>query len=383
MRTRPFLSYKRKDKAKVVALRDTLRVYGAGGWRDLDDLLSGEEQGPGFEKAIKSTTGGLLWYGTPEAAASDYINKNELPPAADRKRKDPSYPLVPLFVTASPSVLMARVQQDLSARDFKTFNECNGEVRGKQTYAEFHRHVARRYVRAALAGLDQESFTIAATAMTEPTTAADFTLDWRDLVPERTRLLAPGAEEAMRDALANLRAGLQLKAEFPAITLDLSLPLGLAALLGYEWRVTTKLRLTVRQRTRSGLLTVEGDGPTRDEWPDWEPRDLDGAGATVIAVSTTADPLTEAFEAYAREHHAARLITLHAPGELDAAGVRGLARHVAAKIRGVPGDGNERHLLLAGPVSLATFIGAGSNGNGPVVVPLWTGTHYESSITIG
>jgi len=31
MKTRPFLSYKRKDKTKVVALKNELRVHGAGG----------------------------------------------------------------------------------------------------------------------------------------------------------------------------------------------------------------------------------------------------------------------------------------------------------------------------------------------------------------
>jgi hypothetical protein len=383
MRLRPFLSYKRKDKTKVVALKNELRVHGAGGWRDLDDLLPGEEQTPGFRAAITSTTGGFIWYGTPESAASDYINTNELPVAAARKRRDAAYPLVPLFVTAGPRALMDRVKADLSARDFKTFNECNGEVRGRQPCAAFHRHVARRYVRAALAGLDQQRFTVAATAMSEPSGAHDVTLDWRDLVPERTRLLRPGAEDTVRGALANLRDGFQPKADFPEIVLDLNLPLALAMLLGYEWRVTTGLALTVRQRTGSGLLVVAGEGLVHDAWPAWTERALGGGGPTVIAVSTTADPLNAAFDAYAREHHAERILGLHVPGVLDAAGVRGLARHVASKVRSVHGDGIERHLLLAGPVSLATLVGAASNGNGPVVVPLWTGTHYESAVTVG
>ena len=290
---------------------------------------------------------------------------------------------MPVFVTAAPGALMARVKADLSPRDFKTFNECNGEVRDRQPYAAFHRHVAQRYVRAALAGLDQESFSVAATAMSEPGGSHDFTLDWRDLVPERTRLLVPGAEEVVRGALANLRDGFQPKADFPKITLDLNLPLALAMLLGYELRVTTGLALTVRQRTGSELLVVAGDGHVHNSWPTWTERTLSGGGPTVIAVSTTADPLDAAFDAYAREHHAERILGLHVPGLLDADGIRGLARHVASKVRSVHGDGIERHLLLAGPVSLATLIGAASNGNGPVVAPLWTGTHYESSVTVG
>lgn len=58
---------------------------------------------------------------------------------------------------AGPSELMSRVKADLSPRDFKMFNECNGEVRDRQPYAAFHRHVARRYVRSAVAGLDEKA----------------------------------------------------------------------------------------------------------------------------------------------------------------------------------------------------------------------------------
>jgi hypothetical protein len=68
---------------------------------------------------------------------------------------------------------------------------------------------------------------------------------------------------------------------------------------------------------------------------------------------------------------------------LDADGIRGLAQHVAQKIREVGHDGFLRHLLLAGPVSLATLIGAASNANGPVIVPLWNGNGYGSPIIIG
>jgi len=91
----------------------------------------------------------------------------------------------------------------------------------------------------------------------------------------------------------------------------------------------------------------------------------------------------QALESYTHEHQAGRTLTLDVPRQLDAAGVRGLARHVGEKIRTVGIDGYPRHLLLAGPVSLATFIGAASNANGPVVVPLWDGCRYTSSVTIG
>ena len=38
--------------------------------------------------------------------------------------------------------------------------------------------------------------------------------------------------------------------------LDLDLPLPLAALIGYEWRVTSRLRLTVRQRSGAGIVDI-------------------------------------------------------------------------------------------------------------------------------
>ena len=136
----------------------------------------------------------------------------------------------------------------------------------------------------------------------------------------------------MRGALANLRDGFQPKADFPEITLDLNLPLALAMLLGYEWRRHDAARPhrapAHRLGTRSSLPAT---APCHNSWPAWTERTLGGGGPTVIAVSTTADPLDAAFDAYAREHHAERILGLHVPGVLDADGIRGLARHVAAR----------------------------------------------------
>jgi hypothetical protein len=383
MKIRPFLSHKRQDKVAVVALKRQLCIYGAGGWRDLDDLLPGEATTPGFKKAINETTGGFIWYGTRRAAGSSYINRVELPLAAARKRRQSTYPLVPVFLNVSPGEAMAIVRPELSEEDYETFHECNGEVRGRRANTDFHPYVASRYVRAAVAGLDQDSFTVAATAMTEPDGSHDLTLDWREAVAEQTRVLIPAAEARLRAALVNLREGLQPKAAFPAVTLDLNLPLPLAMLLGYEWRVTTRLRLSVRQRTQSGIINVTGSGPIATGWPDWSERSFGRGGPTLFAIATTTTRLDQALDSYTHEHQAGRTLTLHVPGQLDAAGVRGLARHVGEKIRTVGTDGYPRHLLLAGPVSLATFIGAASNANGPVIVPLWDGSRYTSSVTIG
>jgi hypothetical protein len=386
MKTRPFLSHKRQDRAGVIALKRELCLSGVGGWRDLDDLVPGEATLPGFDKAINETTGGFIWYGTNRAAASSYINSIELPRAAARKRREPTYPLVPVFL-ASPSAVMPVVQSMISPDDYETFSDCNGEVRGRQKNADFSRHVAQRYARAALDRLDADRFTVAATAMSEPNGNHDFTLDWRGVVPERTRVLAAGVEERLRASLANLRAGFQPKAAFPEITLDINLPLPLplplAMLIGYEWRVTSNLRLVAHQRVMSSRIVVHGQGRAATGFPAWTERSLSGQGPTVFSVATTDIALDRALEAYAQQQQAARTFSIHAPGMLDPAGVRGLARDIAEKVRAVGHNGFPRHLLIAGPVSLALLVGAAWNANGPVVVPFWNGSGYDSAITIG
>jgi len=218
--------------------------------------------------------------------------------------------------------------------------------------------------------------------MAEPDGTHDFTLDWRAAVPQRTRILAPGMEDRLRASLANLCEGFRPKANFPEITVDLNLPLPLAMLMGYEWRVTTHLRLVARQRTRSGLIEVRGDGRVAGGWLDWTERSLGRQGPTVFAVATTDTSLEQALDTYAHEHQAGRVFSLHVPRELDSAGIRGLARHVAEKARAVGHDGFPRHLLLAGPVSLALLVGAAWNANGPITVPMWDGSGYGSAITV-
>jgi hypothetical protein len=82
-------------------------------------------------------------------------------------------------------------------------------------------------------------------------------------------------------------------------------------------------------------------------------------------VATTGTSLDQALDTYAHQQQAGRTFALHVAVELDTDGIRGLARHVADKARDVEHDGFPRHLLLAGPVSLTTFIGAAWNANGP------------------
>jgi len=391
MKTRPFLSHRRADRAQVVALKQVLALYGVGGWRDLDDLHVGELAQPGFERAINDITGGLLWYGTKRVLGSWYVNNVELPAAIARKRRERDYPLVPLFVTVRPSEASAALLRatrepgaDLTADDHKLFFEANGWTRDRGEGLEAYRvDVARRYVRAAVKSLSKGTYTVAVTALTEPAGTQDFTFDWRALLNPRTRVLSAGAEAAMRDAALVFRDAIKPTAEFPQVTIDFDAPLPIASLLGYEWRVTSRLKLSIRQRTRSGIIVVHGDGHAADGWPEWSEDKTGGDSGCVIAVATTGSSLAGPLVQYARQVHAARTYELHVPRELDAAGMRGLARYVAAKLREVGCGNGQMHLLLAGPCALAALVGAAANAAGPVIVPLWNGSSYGSAITLG
>lgn len=391
MRTRPFLSHKREDRNSVIALKRVLAHYGVGGWRDLDDLHLGELSQPGFDNAIDNVTGGCLWYGTKRVLGSWYVNNVELPAVIARKRREPEYPLVPLFATVRPgetkNALQAAAKEadaKLTEDDVAVFMDANGHARGRgQRTHDFHGDVARRYVRSAVKWVGRGDYSVAITALTEPTGTQDLTFDWRRLIDPRTRVVVSGAEDVMLDALTTFRDATKPTAEFPKVTLDLDAPLPMAAVVGYEWRITSRLKLTIRQRTRSGIVVVEGDGPSDSGFPDWTETDRPGAGPVVIAVSTTPKPLTDPLAQYARYVGARRTLDLHVPAELDAAGIRGLARHVAGALRDVNSSGQPRHLLLAGPASLATFIGAGANGAGPVIIPVWNGSSYDSTMTLG
>jgi hypothetical protein len=347
-------------------------------------LHIGELGRPGFYHAITQVTGGLIWYGTKRATSSNYINTVELPPAIERKRNEPRYPLVPLFLNVRPGEADAVMRPVLGDDDTDVFFEASGRVRGRERNAEFHRDVARRYVRAAAASLDQSSFSVAATALAEPDGDQDFTFDWRTTIDPRTRVLTEDPD-VLRDVLWNLRDALVPRAAFPEVELTLNLPLPLAMLLGYEWRVTSRLKLTINQRTRSGIVVVTGDGDVTDSgtWPEWEEEDLGRDGPTVVALTTTKQSLAEPLAGYSATVGAGRTVSLHAPGELDAPGMRGLARHAAAKLREVGQQAPNPHFLLAGPTGLATLIGAGSNANGPVVVPFWDGSRYVSPLVVG
>jgi hypothetical protein len=96
-----------------------------------------------------------------------------------------------------------------------------------------------------------------------------------------------------------------------------------------------------------------------------------------------ARPLTRLLARYASGFQARKTMDLHVPEELDARRVRGLARHIADALRDASLMGAQKHLLLAGPVSLAVLVGASANGAGAVTMPLWDGRTYGQPLVIG
>ncbi|MGH2746739.1 MAG: hypothetical protein ACRDKB_02295 [Actinomycetota bacterium] len=155
----------------------------------------------------------------------------------------------------------------------------------------------------------------------------------------------------------------------------------LAFLLGYEWRVTTRLRLVVRQRTGVSVTDVDGDGPASSA-PRPVHKPLSGTGPAVLAVSCR-EALGEVAEHYAAAVDAQELSTLHMSGMLSPSEIRGLARACGLELRRLNNRGVDKHLLMLGPAALAVFAGSSANASGPVTIPFWNGQAFVSPIVIG
>ncbi|MGH3086312.1 MAG: SAVED domain-containing protein [Rubrobacteraceae bacterium] len=185
----------------------------------------------------------------------------------------------------------------------------------------------------------------------------------------------------MIDALSNAREALQERSKSPLLRVDSDLPLPLAWLIGYEWRITTGLRLEFRQRTGSLFAWIAADGPVA-EGPRVRDRIFDRNGPDVIAVSCK-NSFDDHARRYAEEVSACRLVTLHRPGLLDHGEIRALARATADELRASNERNTNKHLLVLGPTSLVAMIGAASNACGPVTIPFWNGSRYVSPTTMG
>ncbi len=150
MKIRPFLSHKRQDELVVARLRDTLRLYGAGGWKDTEDLRLGASTQVEIRRAIFEKTGGFIWWGTRRALDSEVINEFEIPTALERAGNELLYPLVPIFVDISPGKNRLEIDEALGEHA-ERFLDHNGIVRGRSEAAGvFRRRIARRYVRDAV-----------------------------------------------------------------------------------------------------------------------------------------------------------------------------------------------------------------------------------------
>jgi hypothetical protein len=383
---RPFLSHRREDASDVILLRETLKVYGAGGWKDTEDLAIGERTREGVRRAIFEDTGGFLWWGTPSILESSFVNDVEIPAAFDRREVDPSYPIVPLFVRLRPGGDRDAIKVAVGSRAGDLL-ECNGLICSDgETVEAFCRTVAKRYVSDAVkamqgGGKGGERVEAEMRALSEPTGERDLTFDWRGLIDPRARTLAPEADQRITEAVTVVRQALQGAFSAPHVLLDLDLPLPLAFLVGYEWRITARLRLTILQRTGVSYAEIHGDGKIAELDPP-ERMPLAGDGPAVVAVSC-GDGLGEAATSYAAELGARELVTLHNPGILDAAEIRALARATARVLRDLSNRGVEKHLIMLGPEALAVFAGAALNASGRIVVPFWNGVRYVEPIVVG
>lgn len=383
MQIRPFLSHKRVNAPVVGRLQQTLQIYGAGGWKDTDDLRMGASTEEEIRHVIANVTGGFLWWGTRAALDSGMINNVEIPAALARASSESLYPLVPVFVDLDPGSEQDKKEITAALEDqAEAFLDRNGVVRKRSIRARsFRASVAAQYVRDAVRWLTEGPLLIALRALSEPSGEHHLTFDWRHVFDARARRLDDDALPALTDALSNAREAFQLRERSPTVNLDLDLPLPLAFLVGYEWRITSRLRLRVEQRTGSSYAWVDGDGPTA-EIPNPVIESFDRLGPAVLAVSC-GGPFDKVARRYADEQSASRLVTVHAPGFLDAGQMRSLARTAAGSLRDLNDDGFRKHLLIKGPGALAVMLGAAANASGPVTVPFWSGTWYGSPITVG
>lgn len=381
MKIRPFLSHKREDALVVTRLKATLRLYGAGGWKDTDDLRVGAHTPAAIRRAILEETGGFIWWGTHKALSSEMINELEIPTALERADAQPVYPLVPVFANISPGTDRAIIGEAIGEHTEDFLNR-NGIVRGKSEAAgDLRRRIAQRYVWDAVRSIAGDPATVAFRALSEASGDNDLTFDWRAIFDEKTRQLAAGSIPIMLDALANARGAFQGRSASQRLRLDLDLPLPLAFLVGYEWRITTRLRIGFRQRTGSSYAWIDADGPVA-EAPLPKTKSFVRDGPAVVAISCK-DPLGRPACRYAEEISASKLVTLHEPGLIDSRRMRTLARTGAAELRALNDWGVEKHLLIRGPTSMAAMVGAASNACGPVTAPFWNGMRYVSPIVVG
>lgn len=226
---KPFLSHKREDAPDMELLRDQLLMRGAGGWQDSRELRLGQRWMAAFRPAIRTGTGGFIWYGTRKALTSRTICKVEVPLALRRARRRHrpgrahagAYPVVPLFVDLRPSQDSEAIKKAFGRRRGQQLLDLNGVVRDDgEDLASFSRRAARQYVKDLIREHAGDHLRVAITTGREPTGQHDMSLDWRRLVDGDGRLTDPGALATIVETLADIRQALQTKSNCPHITVE-------------------------------------------------------------------------------------------------------------------------------------------------------------------
>jgi len=389
LRYKPFLSHKREQAGAVTYLKQQLCIRGAGGWKDTDDLAKGGQFNGDIIAAIEHETGGFILWATRDILESSVICETELPTALDRGLRDSTYAVLPVFVDLRPRDREV-IESKLGAVYTDRLLDRNGLVRkSRQSLKALAREAAREYVRRLVAGVPAGPVSVAVSSFRAPTEQHDLSLDWRPLFDAETRTLHPDAADTICETLDDIRVALQVRDRAPDLHVELTLPMPLAMLVGYRWRETTQLRVTLKTLNPGGdLLVVPPAPPAAMAWPTAEIAAFDRPGPFVLAVAV-GPTLGETVERYAHAHDARGFEYLHVDRDprvhpLGSDEIRSLAADIARRLHAIKATGAPKHLLLRGPAVLAAAIGLATNAVGPTWVPFYDGhEYYADGLSIG
>ena len=386
MIVRPFLCHRRVDTDHVDLLERTLRLFGVQAWRDLSDLRLGADTRDDIETAIRSETGGFIWWGTREILESDFVRDIELPLALSRKEEDSRYAVVPVFASIDPTKDIKLLRSRLGD-DAERLLACNGELRrADETIDALAERVATRYLRDKLRTWPhRERAPREVSVMFRSRSAyaqgdCDLMFDWRELFCSEDGAYVATDARLIRHILESTVTALQAHSRRPPLVVDSDLPLPVATMLGYHFNKLTRLSLSVRQDTTGRTATIPTMGIAEPPHPPV--RNTCAGGPTVLAVSAGGAVALPA-ERYAVRVDARELILYQDPRMLNAQQIRGLADAVGAQMETLSQGGHDVHLLLRGPTALAIAIGTRANAIRRVLVPYWNNQDYFGGVEIG
>ena len=386
MKVRPFLCHRRANKDQIEVLEHTLRLFGVQAWRDLSDLRLGADTRADVERAIRSETGGFIWWGTHQILESAFVRDVELPLALSRKEEDSLYAVVPVFVSIDPNK-NGKLLRSRLGDNAERLLACNGELRrADETIEALAERVATRYLRDKLRTWPHRERAPREVSMMFRSRSAyaqgdcDLIFDWRELFCAEDGAYVATDTRLIRHILESTVTALQAHSRRPPLVVDSDLPLPVATLLGYHFNKLTRLSLSVRQDTtgRTAIMPTMGIA----EPPHPPVRDTFAGGPTVLAVSAGGAVALPA-ERYATRVDARELILYQDPRMLNAQQMRGLADAVGAEMETLSQCGHDVHLLLRGPTALAIAIGTRANTIRRVLVPYWNNQDYFGGVEIG